>query len=258
MSSMKIYVINLERSKKRWESISRQLELVGFPYERVNAIDGKLISLEEYKKICVPLKNWLKMSWPQELTHTELACYLSHMKCWESLINSEENYACILEDDVKLEKDFRKFVSNELWIPQNIHVLQIHNALNIKKFYYNDSVNIEEGTALIRPFWPYPFGCQGYIISREAAQKAVRLSKNIIGPVDCFLFSPESRFYQQYPTYRLNPSVVNCTDFSSDIGLRDPKCTQKSPFYIRYAFPRLFNKIILRFKIFFAKSCQVS
>lgn len=47
---MKIYVINLERSKKRWESISRQLELVGFPYERVNAIDGKLISLEEYKK----------------------------------------------------------------------------------------------------------------------------------------------------------------------------------------------------------------
>ena len=57
-------------------------------------------SLEEYKKICVPLNNWLKMSWPQELTHTELACYLSHMKCWESLINSEENYACILEDDL--------------------------------------------------------------------------------------------------------------------------------------------------------------
>lgn len=255
---MKIYVINLERSKKRWESISKQLELTGFPFERVNAIDGKEIPFENYEKLCMPLSDWKKVSWPQELTKTELACYLSHMKCWEKLIKSGENYACILEDDVRLKTDFKKFISDDMWIPTNVHVLQIHNALNVKKFYCDYSMKLDETSDLIKPFWPYPFGSQAYIISKEAALKAISLSEKIIGPLDYFLFSPESSFYSQFPTYRLNPSVVDSAHFSSDIGRRDPNCVRKLPLYIRYAPLRLFNKMILRFKICRTKSCEVS
>lgn len=253
---MKIYVINLDRSKKRWESISLQLRDAGLDFERVGAVDGKNISPQEYAEFCVPLDSKEKIFCPQEVTKSELACYLSHKRCWEKLIESDDNYACILEDDVKLEENFRKVISETNWIPRGVDILQIHNALNINRFYFDRSFSTVNGM-IIRPFWPYPFGAQGYILSKTAAKSAVKNSRRILGPVDFFLFSPESYFWDLFPTYRLNPAVVNCTDFSSDIGLRDLRYMGKSPFYIRYSPSRFIKKLSIRCRIIFGKSCAI-
>ncbi|MEM4620005.1 MAG: glycosyltransferase family 25 protein [Desulfurococcaceae archaeon] len=68
-------------------------------------VDGRKLTAEEYFRLvaCSFLKDFLLM------TPGEVGCALSHMKAYENLIHSGEEYALILEDDViGNDKDIEK------------------------------------------------------------------------------------------------------------------------------------------------------
>lgn len=59
------------------------------------------------------------------LSNSEKACFLSHVKLWKYLINSDLKYLTIFEDDVYLSKYCNEYLNDYNWIPSKIHFIKI-------------------------------------------------------------------------------------------------------------------------------------
>lgn len=98
-----VYVINLDRSPKRLEEISKQLTRAGLSFQRVSAVDGKKATPEQLAQLdeASYQRKHGKSSLPGEL-----GCYLSHVEAIRQFLQSGHTYAVILEDDALLEDGF--------------------------------------------------------------------------------------------------------------------------------------------------------
>lgn len=92
MKNTIVAVINLDKDKVRMENSVRQLEDLKLPFLRVQAVEGKSLSPDSY---LVSNAN-------------VAACWLSHIKCYETLLASSYDRMLILEDDfvIKHKKAF--------------------------------------------------------------------------------------------------------------------------------------------------------
>ena len=79
-------VVNLDRSPDRWKAIKTQLDQLQIPVERLEAVDGKLLSEEDVEK----LTSSVHFSMGRDLERGEIGCFLSHRKCWKKLVDSVE------------------------------------------------------------------------------------------------------------------------------------------------------------------------
>lgn len=96
---IKTYVINLKDSVIRREVV--MAETAKYPFmdvELVEAVDGRKMKPEEIE-VCFNSKKFI-----DRYHHTpkrgEIGCTLSHRDCYRKLLESEEEFALILEDDV--------------------------------------------------------------------------------------------------------------------------------------------------------------
>lgn len=197
---MKCYVINLARAKRRWQSISAQLNDLGVVFERVEAADGPK-----------GFKGKLDTSsFGRNLSNSEIGCYLSHIYCWKRLVSSSEEFAVIMEDDAVLSRRIVPFVLNGEWIPPKVDLIQLFswtkNVQLVKVLPEKKSVRDGE---LIRQIKPTPMGLLVYVISRRAAAYAIESSRDkICAPVDEALFNPQFPYAKKFPVWKLNPSVA--------------------------------------------------
>lgn len=212
-------VINLDRSPERWTSMQCKLRRFNIQPERISAVDGQMLTNDEIKSIAQPLTAITKIACPRELLPGEIGCFLSHRKCWQKLVDSNEQWALILEDDINFSDRAENYLSNIDWIPQGVHIVQLHiwgkqweSQIDSKRF------KLENGDELLHPCYPRALGTQAYFISKAAAKQALLLSQKISSPVDNFLSGDFSPLSKLYPTYRLNPAVVTTTEFPSLIN----------------------------------------
>lgn len=90
---MHALVINLECSKERLEFQQQQLTVLGIPFLRIPAVSAKDLGDATYAEHA--------NNWERPLRRTEVACALSHIQAWETVI--QRNAHClILEDDALL------------------------------------------------------------------------------------------------------------------------------------------------------------
>ena len=136
-----VFIINLARSADRRQHMEAELKKVGITdYTFVNAIDGndlkpevllahqkkiqqhynltlrkdpKFSSLREYA-LSPKLRKYLNTSeiYCYLITKYELACNLSHLKCYELLLDSGAEAGLILEDDAELSADLPKIIQH--------------------------------------------------------------------------------------------------------------------------------------------------
>ena len=106
------------------------------------------------------------------LTPTEIAINLSHYTCWYNLVNSNCDYALILEDDVKLlptfKKDMKKILKNVSNI--NFSILHLWNGNWADTNYKLSYVKGRKNNTIYRETIPYNAGAVAYIISKDYAQ----------------------------------------------------------------------------------------
>lgn len=113
MKNYKIYVINLKRSPDRWNSISSKLKELGVDFERMEAADAQTLSDEEISKYYSKELNRKRMS--RYMTKGEIACYISHIYCWQKMLEENLDFAITIEDDVVPNEKLLKtieFLSN--------------------------------------------------------------------------------------------------------------------------------------------------
>ncbi|CAK0746964.1 glycosyl transferase, family 25 [Gammaproteobacteria bacterium] len=169
LTSLPIYVINLDRSPGRLTDISKNLNSLNLPYKRVRAIDGKQLSRNDTKEHASFLCN-------NFCTPSMIGCFLSHAKAWSTVIKNKDPYALILEDDCKLIPEFRtecsKMIEEVNRVDPEWDFVYGGYFLNL----FKDTAKKDEYNTIFIPGNMVGFHC--YFISLKGAHK---LKKHILG-----------------------------------------------------------------------------
>ncbi|MDR2107216.1 MAG: glycosyltransferase family 25 protein [Holosporaceae bacterium] len=91
------YLLNMDRATERSERIMPRMRQLGFPFERIAAVDGNLLSKEKIRSV-TDLESYVKyFRMPPEVG--TVGCSLSHEKAWRKFLESDNEFAMIFEDD---------------------------------------------------------------------------------------------------------------------------------------------------------------
>jgi glycosyl transferase family 25 len=223
---MKCYLINLDRSIERFMHLSNTLSsCTAVDVVRVAAVDGDRLTEPD-------LRHWQSLAkiWAP-LTRGQVACFLSHRKVWEIIIEQGEPWAFICEDDIHIARDFGNFFKDDSWVPKDSDIVKAETM----------RLRIEMSAGLVKEVLGHGlrilksehFGSAGYFVSREAAKKLIELTSKCCEPVDCILFSPQGPVSSLLTVYQLDPALCiqdfhlaregKGIGFSSDIPLPTPK-----------------------------------
>ena len=227
------FVINLDRVPDRWCQMNSRFKELEIPVERISAVDGSLFT--DGIPSCY---TGATVRYPRLMSAGEVACFLSHRKCWERLLDSSEDWALCMEDDLVISERARQFMQSADWIPSQVKILQLSTLrYNCTGRNRKQKIKIDDKTDLVMPLLPSPVGTQAYLISREAAQWAVEHSEKFNCPVDEFLFSLWFEMANRFPTWRISPVCVVEKQIESNITGR--KTMRKLPFFVRHGFKHL-------------------
>lgn len=86
-------VINLDKAVNRWQFQQHQLSSLCLDFQRLRASQIDELSQEDYEQ-------WANR-WQRKLRQTEVACFLSHYRAWQKVVELGEPLL-ILEDDALL------------------------------------------------------------------------------------------------------------------------------------------------------------
>lgn len=166
---MKVYVINMERSASRREVIETQLKRLGLNYEIVSAVDGRQMSDEELEQMTARKEDFMK---------SQAGCMLSHLKVYKRMLEEQDEYALVLEDDViATEKSMKKVLKEiEPYLNRNHITLLtyfwcIEGPLKLSKDDPKQKIKGHHHYYICSPHQVHGIGrAAAYILSKQTAQ----------------------------------------------------------------------------------------
>lgn len=174
------FLINLDDSKHRLEAATKELNSYGIDFTRVPAYDGRCLkptSIDSYNE-----EQALKhMGRP--LLGGELGCYLSHLQTAELFLETDNDYAVVLEDDMVIRADLAEYIPLIIdRLNKNTKVWHLVNIGASKHKIYSaiDTINQHQ---LIHAHY-FPMTTTGLLWSREGAEEFVSKHNRIFAPVD--------------------------------------------------------------------------
>ncbi|WP_137130199.1 glycosyltransferase family 25 protein [Rhizobium sp. FY34] len=100
-AKLQVYLINLDRAERRLELMAAKLNALGIAYQRIAGVDGQ--------KLTFPVPEFSEISYRmlhgRRFLPAEVGCYLSHINCAKQLLDTDADFALILEDDVTFAED---------------------------------------------------------------------------------------------------------------------------------------------------------
>lgn len=169
-----VFLINLDSAAHRLRDMQLQLDRMGIPFERIPAIVGKELSIQDIEKISPP-GLWIGKRRPSP---GELGCFLSHVRVLDKIIARNLSRACILEDDIRLSNEFVDFLSPELTVPPDIDILKFEIAGPTPRLRSISigSIRNRELAFLAEGGWP---GSAAYIVTQRGARN-LRADLNVM------------------------------------------------------------------------------
>ncbi|RVD55910.1 glycosyltransferase family 25 protein [Mesorhizobium sp. M2D.F.Ca.ET.185.01.1.1] len=195
---MKCLVINLDRSTDRLDQVTSEFAGIGVAFERIAAVDASTGALN--------------FPTARHLTKPEIACFLSHRKCWQIIADGTDQYSAIFEDDVVFRRDAGPFLSNDNWVPPDADIVKLETFFGQVRLARLASIG--NGHSIGRLVGEH-LGTAGYVISKTAAQKLLQRTKHLKEPVDLALFSPNSMMCARNTTYQVTPALCAQHQFLS-------------------------------------------
>lgn len=186
----RIYLINLERSRERLKFMSEQFETLNLSVERLPAVDAHQIDLRPFAHL--------------QLTPGEVGCFLSHRAAWEGLVNSGEQYALVLEDDVHLSPELPELIADLSWFPEDATAVKMETSQ--APVILDPTEYPAPSGRKLRRLRTAHMGTGAYIICREGAENLLRESENFREPVDNFMFSENA--LKRFTIYQMVPAAA--------------------------------------------------
>jgi len=173
-----VLVVNLDKSKERWQQCTEEFAKQNVQAERFPATLGKALTEEERMEQATFGARYF-------CTAGMIGCFMSHLRMWRKVVDEDIPAVVVLEDDVVLYPDFEKKLKVLMEdLPQDWDVCllgavgcinQEQEALNMKSYGLltgggrpspGKSRTISEHL-----FVPYrPAGTHAYLVSRKGAE----------------------------------------------------------------------------------------
>jgi glycosyl transferase family 25 len=199
---MKGYLINLEKRPDRLKNFVDNVQkfLPDIQIEKINAVDGSFLDLND-KNLKKNVNPWNYKNLGEKTLRGVIGCCLSHLDCYKKIIESNDRYAIIFEDDCVFIKN-KEITSNEelknLPIPENFGIIWLNEWKNkidskfLNEYYYL----VSEGYKTT----------EAYIISKEFAKILYDENINNIGAIDAHIGQVYSK-HPEYPCYNIKSNI---------------------------------------------------
>ncbi|CAD7054479.1 glycosyl transferase family 25 [Pseudorhizobium endolithicum] len=178
---MKIYAINMDRSRDRWDELCREAADLGIELQRVEALDGATVDEKDRVDWDEPL---FKRNTGRWMLPGEYGCYRSHIKALSTFVDSGLQSAIIIEDDIRLVADLPKRAAAALAAVPQADVIKFfnHRMVGFRRYAsseYGDNV----GRAIHGPMG----SAACYLVTRPGAVKLLGRMRVMEYPYDIAL-----------------------------------------------------------------------
>jgi len=207
--SFPVYVLNLDRSKDRWDSLLAHAQESGIALQRVPAIDGKLLAEADKRHFDDAA---FRRDHGKIASSAEIGCYFSHMKALEMIAAGDAPAGVIIEDDIRFSEEFVPVVEAAADLQGWDVIKLIHNRL----VGFRPVENLTNDVAIGRVTHG-PLGNAGaYIVSKEGAAKVLKALQVMHLPYDVAL---ERGWAGSYNFFTASRAVVsNANESASTIS----------------------------------------
>jgi glycosyl transferase, family 25 len=179
------YVINLDRRPDRMAFMQPQLDRLGLRWERVAAADARDVPDAAIAREVRLTGHRISMG------RGSMCCAITNFDIWRRILAEGHRAALILQDDTALAPDLARLTEDIGWLPPEIGVVQF------ERFGRRGSARLV-GPALAEPvpgvtvhrLLSRTGGAGAYLITAEAAARALTDKPLLNMPIDHFLFSP--------------------------------------------------------------------
>ncbi|RPA35963.1 glycosyltransferase family 25 protein [Shewanella frigidimarina] len=206
----KVFLINLDNSTERFTFMDEQLKQLGVEYQRISAVYGKDLHDTEIAKVYDPQTNLQK--YDKKLNLGEIGCYLSHVQCWQMIIEQQLDYALILEDDSILDPALMTVIQHINNLSADWDYIKLCHGRKqkgiVKSIMLDDRFSLSTCLKL-------PASTRGQCVSSAGAQKLLATAYPIARPVDIDI---QFWFEKQLRCFVVRPFPVIGTDLDSDIN----------------------------------------
>jgi glycosyl transferase family 25 len=189
---VRIFLINLDRSRDRLDLMTARLEALGLYAERLPAVDGSKIDLAPYAS--------------SGLKPGEIGCFLSHREAWSRLVACGDELGLVLEDDVRLSQNLPRVLEIADKLDRSASILKLDTSGRAVAVDAH-ALGSFERHRFVRLHSEHT-GTAGYIISREAAAELLALSAAFSEPVDLFMFGKNAVASSSPQILQAVPAVV--------------------------------------------------
>ncbi len=135
----------------------------------------------------------------------EIGCFLSHRKTWKLIVESDEPWAFVCEDDIHMADNFTKFLETSAWMPENADIVKAETMR--VRIEMSARKTAETLGHCLRELRSEHLGSAGYFVSREASTKLLALTEECCEPADRVLFSPDITVARQLNIHQLDPAL---------------------------------------------------
>lgn len=222
---MKVYLINLARRVERLAYMKSQFVAANIPFERIDAVDGKMITRDDRPKLVNEFRWWCVHGYIAR--SGEVGCALSHQKVYRKMIDENIGVACILEDDIKIDARFCDMIR----AVENFMSVRTPARVLIMTPYKGRGVRDASKPLFTRVDWASSTG--GYVLNVEAARRLLEVNTPLVGTADnwgrwarranieLYNVDPIVCWQDEYASVPDNPAFVSDTIDSETVFVKD-------------------------------------
>lgn len=176
------FIIHLARAEKRRPQVEWLKGKLPLPVHVVDGVDG--LVLDDVRAAAVYRRHLQSPRYPFELRRTEIACFLSHRKAWQEIVDRDLDAGLIVEDDVAVDEHLLPRV---LDLAMGIAGPSDYIRLPFRSYTDKGAVIVADGAVRIVQPKHLGLGMQMQLVGRDAARALLAKTELFDRPVDTTL-----------------------------------------------------------------------
>ena len=211
------YYINLASRPDRRAFMEDQFARFGMAVERIEAVTTSDVGEDRMAPHLDP-HNRTAMS------QVEVACLLSHERTWRAFLETGEEHAMILEDDLVMSEGLPHFLDRALHQELGVDLMKLETFR--QSIRLGRARQVVAGRWAVRQLLTSHLGTAAYIISRTRAQRALADPVAHTMPVDCYLFDKRGPLVPARGIFQVEPAPavqlhLHCNAASAEVSRSD-------------------------------------
>ncbi len=223
-----ILVINLDSNPERLQSIEKQCQEYGLNFTRIPAVRGSSLSQAERDAVYNEEDN--RKYYYKVLTSGEIGCTLSHVHCWQFIIENDLDYALILEDDAIFTPHLTATLNALATLAAtDWDYIKLSHGSRIKS--YPSAQALGNGISLTSVN-KLPSTTTGQFVSQAGAKKLLESAFPIVRPIDIDL---QFWYEKNLRCYTIRPFPILNGDFGSEINKQTDRTKRQADAWKKFS-----------------------